>query len=58
MDLWRDLASLDDYNMDPCADYWLITRPFTVNEDSYGEEEIYRLVPDKEIEEFRVIPGN
>ena len=44
--------------MDPCADYWLITRPFKVNEDSYGEEEIYRLVPDKEIEEFRVIPGN
>lgn len=43
--------------MDPCANYWLITRPLPVNEDSYGVEEIHRLVPDKEIKEFRVIPG-
>ena len=48
---------VDLYNMDPCANYWLITTPLPVNEDSYGVEEIHRLVPDKEIKEFRVIPG-
>ena len=49
---------VDLNNLEPCAEYWLITRTLSINGDSYGEENIHRLVSDNDkIEEFRVIPG-
>ena len=49
---------VDLNNSEPCAEYWLITRTLSINGDSYGEENIHRLVSDNDkIEEFRVIPG-
>ena len=49
---------VDLNNWEPCAEYWLITRTLSINGDSYGEENIHRLVSDNDkIEEFRVIPG-
>ena len=48
---------VDLYNTDACADYWLITRPLSIKDDSDGVENIHKLVPEYQIEEFRVIPG-
>ena len=49
---------VDLNNLEACAEYWLISRTLSINGDSYGEENIHRLVSgiDK-IKEFRVIPG-
>ena len=50
---------VDLNNMEPCAEYRLITRVLSINGD-FGVENINRLAPNspQENEKMRVIPGN